>query len=104
METLVVAIVLAPVLALVGVALTWLTAMAVRLPLDRRPTLPHLLPVAVPALVYAIAALWILAEIATQRSSANLWPLTLGLLVVPWLAWAGIAALACTLIRRLRRG
>lgn len=103
METLIVAIVLAPVLALVGVALTWLTAVAVRLPLDRRPGLVHLLPVALPALAYAIVVVWILADIATNRSSASLWPLTLALMVIPWLAWAGVAALVTSLLRMLRR-
>jgi hypothetical protein len=95
--------VIATILAALGVGLAMLNAVAVRLPLDRLSPVARLLPVALPSALWAGLSLYLLALMAGNPSAANLWPLTVALMTVLWLAWIALSWIVTLLLRLARR-
>lgn len=88
-----------------GAGLTVLHAFAMRVPLTTWPQPPvPVLTVALPALGWAGFGLYLLALMAADPTAANLWPLTLGLGAILWLAFIAVTAFAATLFRVFLRG
>lgn len=94
--------VIALILGGIGVGLALLNARAIRLPLDRRPSLMRSLPVGLPALAWAGMCVWMLYLIASDPTAANLWPLTAALMATLWLGWIAASWIIATVIRRFR--
>lgn len=97
--------VIGAVLGGIGIGLAWLNAAAVGLSWSRWP--PRPLPLflfAPPALAWAGMCFLMLALMAGDPTAANLWPLTVMLMAVLWLAWIAAAWALTAVLRRLRRG